>query len=273
MFTRMFRELYDYRELLFALTSRDIRVKYKQAVLGVAWVFLLPTLAILSGVLFRLAMAIFSGQPLRLDDVVGVMVKSIPWLLFAAVVRGAATSLVGNVNLMTQIYFPRQVLPMSRVLSALFDFAVSLVGVIVLFVILELGFAGDKSTFVWSFNMLWVPVMLILLVAMATGMSMFLASINVFFRDVQYVVQLVLQYGIFFSLVYFTYQELGRWGWLMLLNPVSPPLEVIRTALLDGRVDPFLWPWLGYSALVTVLCVGLGMLVFDRAEGLFADYA
>lgn len=273
MFRRLFSELFQYRELMFAMTSRDIRVKYKQAALGIAWVFLIPTLAICSGVMFRTVMALFSGKPLQLTDVVAVMIKSVPWLMFAAVLRNVSSSLTSNIGLMTQIYFPRQVAPASQALSALFDFVISVVGLSVILSLLAILAPSGGSMFALSWSLLWAPVFLMLLTLLAVGLGIFLASVNVFFRDVQYIVSLSLQYGIFFSLVYFTYTELGSWGWVLLVNPVSPLLEGLRTAMIDGQVDPFLWPWLAYGAVMSVMSLGLGLIVFERVEGLFADYA
>lgn len=273
MLTRMFKELYEYRDLLFALTYRDIRVKYKQAVMGVMWVFFMPILAITSGVVFRLAMAIFSGRDLELAAVVGVMVKSVPWLLFAAIVGGASTSLLSNIGLITKIYFPRQVVPISGVLSALFDFAISLAGLTVLVAIIAIVAPAESPGVVISWNLLLVPIALLLLLALATGLGMFLAAANLFFRDVKYIVQVMLQFGLFFSLVFFSFRELGQYGWVFLLNPVAPLLEAIRCLVVQGAMDPYLWPWLGYSTIVALLALLFGSIFFEKAEYLFAEYA
>jgi ABC-type polysaccharide/polyol phosphate export permease len=273
MLTRMFKEVYAYRELLLALTYRDIRVKYKQAVMGIAWVFFMPVLAICSGILFRLAMAIFSGQPLQMAAVVGVMVKSVPWLLFASIVGSSSNSLLANMGLITKIYFPREVVPLSGVLSALFDFSISLFGLTLIITAIGL-LAGDGSSgIVASWSLLLIPALLALLVLLGAGLGLFLAAANLFFRDVKYIVQVMLQFGIFFSLVYFTYEELGQYGWLLLLNPVSPVLESLRTIVTSGQVDPLLLPWLGYSTIIALLAAMVGCWVFDKAEYLFAEYA
>ena len=110
------KQIAAYRELLIALTYRDIQVKYKQAVMGVAWAFFMPVLAITSGILFRLVMSWHRSESLPVAaDIVGVMVKSVPWLAFAAIVGAASTSLIGNVELITKIYFPREVVPLSEI--------------------------------------------------------------------------------------------------------------------------------------------------------------
>lgn len=273
MLTRMFKELYEYRDLLTALTWRDIRVKYKQAVMGIMWVFFMPLLAIGSGVVFRLAMAIFSGKSLELAAVVGVMVKSVPWLLFAAIVGGASTSLLSNIGLITKIYFPRQVVPIAGVLSALFDFAISVTGLALMVIAIAFFAPAESSGVVVSWNLLLLPVILFLLLCLATGVGLFLAAANLFFRDVKYIVQVMLQFGLFFSLVFFSYSELGSHGWIFLLNPVAPLLEAIRCVVVEGAIDPFLWPWLGYSTITALLAMLLGGVFFEKAEHLFAEYA
>jgi len=227
------KDLYAYRELLLALTYRDIRVKYKQAVMGVAWVFFMPLLAIGSGILFRVAMAVVRGQALELTDVSAVMVKVVPWLMFAAIVGGASNSLIANMNLITKIYFPREVVPLAGVLSALFDFTISALGLTAVLALM----AWTGGPVVVSWNLLWIPLILMVLVVMAVGMGLILSAANLFFRDVKYIVQVLLQFGIFFSLVYISYDELGRFGWVMLFNPVAPLLEAIRVIVVKGGVD------------------------------------
>ena len=272
MVTHFFKELYAYRELLFAMTYRDIRVKYKQAVMGMLWAFFLPVLAISSGIVFRLAMAYFSGQSPQLRDMVGVMVKSVPWLLFAGIVGSSSNSLVGSIGLITKIYFPREIVPVSSLLSSLFDFVISLTGLVVILAVIYFFSSNAQPPIAVGWSLLWVPVLLAMLVFLAAGLGLFLACANLFLRDVKYIVQVVLQFGIFFSLVYFTYEELGQWGWILLINPVAPILEGLRTAAIDGAIDPTLLPWLGYSAVVTLVGFMAACAIFERAEYLFAEY-
>lgn len=268
------KQIAAYRELLIALTYRDIQVKYKQAVMGVAWAFFMPALAITSGILFRLVMSWHRSESLPVAaDIVGVMVKSVPWLAFAAIVGAASTSLIGNVELITKIYFPREVVPLSATLSALFDFAISLTGLVVVLAILVLV-GGDKSPIVISIQLLWVPVLLAILILMAAGLGIGLSAANLIFRDVKYIVQVVLQFGILFSLVYFTYTEVhADYGWLMLFNPIAPPLEALRMVLLEGYIDPLLHKFLAYSGVVTAVVIVFGHALFTKAESMFAEYA
>jgi ABC-type polysaccharide/polyol phosphate export permease len=268
--THLMKEVYAYRELLFALTYRDIRVKYKQAAMGMLWAIFMPMLAIASGVMFRFAMAYFSGRALHPQDVAGVMVKSLPWVLFAGIVGGASNSLVGNMGLITKIYFPREIVPLSTLISSLFDFCISLTGVIIL--MLVWGAVAGRPPIVFSAALLWVPVLLLILVVMAAGFGLFLSCANLFLRDVKYIVQVLLQFGVFFSLVFLKYDELGRWGAWFLLNPVAPILEGLRSVAVRGHMDPNLWPFLLYSTEVALFVFFVACSIFDRAEYLFAEY-
>lgn len=272
MLSESIKEVYGYRDLLLALTYRDIRVKYKQAAMGMCWAFFLPVLAISSGILFRLAMAYFSGSPPRLDDMVAVAVKSVPWLLFAGIVGGASNSLIGNLGLITKIYFPREVVPLAAVLSSLFDFLISLTGLTILLTGLTI-FYGSEAPIALGWQLLWVPALLAILIVMAAAAALLLSCANVFFRDVKYIVQVMLQFGIFFSLVYFSYTELGDWGYVLLANPVAPLLEGLRLVVVDGYMPADFLPAIGYSATVAVVGLLVGLVTFERAEYLFAEYA
>lgn len=277
--THMVRDVYRYRELLWALTQRDIRIRYKQAAFGVAWAFFMPVLAIAAGLLFRLVLAFFSQQPLTAMQVSGVMVKTLPWLLFASIVNGASNSLLGNSGLIGKIYFPREVVPLSSILSSLVDFAISLGGLILLMTLGSLVLTG--SAVAWTPWLLAAPLLLGLLVLLGLGLGLFLAAANLFLRDVKYIVQVMIQFGMFFSLVYFQVDELPtihRWGMeiplgkLLFVNPVAPILESLRCVCIQGTLPLEFWPWLGYSALVALIMLQLACVVFERAEFLFAEY-
>ena len=272
MFARLCRPLIGYRELLLALTYRDIRVKYKQAALGISWAFFMPLMAISSGVVFRVAMALFSGQDPALRDIVGVMVKTLPWLMFARIVAGSSNSLVSNKALITKIYFPRQVVPLSCVLSVLFDLSISMTGLLIALFVLTAGWP-DLSPVVVSWWLLSVPLFLLLLFVLALGLGLLLSAANLLLRDVGYVVGVLLQFGIFFSLVFFTYEEMGSWGWPFMINPVAGILEGMRHVVLLGEIQPYLWKWLIYSTAFSLVSLVVGAVFFERAEYLFAEYA
>jgi len=269
---QIIKETYEYRELLLALVSRNIRVTYKQAAFGVMWVFFMPVMAIISGVMFRVVMSLFSDRPVLISDIIAVMVKTVPWILFSGIIGGSSGSLVGSMGLITKIYFPRQVIPFSQILTSLFNFSISLTGLILALTAVSLLTSESVSPVTLSFQLLWVPVFLVILISMAAGIGLILSCANLFYRDVKYIVGVIMQFGIMFSLVYFTYDELGQWGWVFLLNPVTPLLESLRMVVIDGAIDPFMFPWLTYSVVASVSALTIGSIVFKRADGSFAEF-
>ena len=268
-------EVWAYRELLYQFTLRDIRIRYKQAVMGFAWAMFLPFLIVLSGMLVRFAMARLSGGELEREVIAVIAVKALPWAFFVGAVGGSNMSLIGNANLVTKIYFPREVLPLSAVLAQTFD---TMVGAIALLFVLP--FLGVQL----SFALLWVPLLAAVLFLLTFGLALFLSSANLFFRDVKYLVSVILTFGIFFTPVFFEPGMFGEVGArLMMLNPVAPILEAMRLSMVDGNsllapiyTDGFLvWsPWyLLYSASWAIVGFVGASLMFHRLEFLFAEYA
>ena len=275
------REYWQYRDLLYQLTLRDIRVRYKQTVMGFGWALLMPMLIVLSGLVVRYAMAYLSGTELEARAMMGVALKAIPWAFFVGAIGFANTSLITNINLVTKIYFPREVLPVSATLAQAFD---SLVGAAALSLVLP--FLGVP----FSANLLWVPVLALLLFLFTAAAALFLSCANLFFRDVKYIVQVVLTFGIFFTPVFFEPAMFGAMGAkILMLNPLSPILEGIRLSvgeghnLLQAMVQSanageqivVVWsPWyLAYSAAWAILGLLGSALLFHRLEFLFAEYA
>ena len=281
MFRRLCKDLYAYRDLLFAMTSRDITVRYKQAVMGVAWAFFLPLLAVVSGVVIRVAMAKLQGQSMPpLSEVTEVMVRSVLWLLFASAVGSCAISLISNIGLVTKIYFPREILPLSNMLARLFDFAVSVVGMVVVIAIMAMlpsdaaGGAVLAPPMVLSWSLFLLIPLVLLVVLMTTGLGLILATANVFFRDVKYIVEVLLRFGIFFSGVIVFAKDLPPTAAkILMLNPLVPLMEATSSIVVRGLVEPALWPWLAYSAGWTVLLCLVGLASFQKGEHLFAEYA
>ena len=271
-------DLVEYRHLLLQLTVRDIRVRYKQAVMGFGWAIFLPMLIVLSGVLVRYAMAYLSGSELDTEAIAGLAIKAIPWAFFVGAIQFSSQSLIGNMNLVTKVYFPREVLPLAGLLAQAFD---TLLGTAVLFVVLlVLGVAPGLSA-------LWTPPLAVALVLFTTGCALLLSCANVFFRDVKYIVQVLLTFGIFFTPVFFEPEMFGALGaQLMMLNPLAPILEGLRLSLVEGHdlLDPLVvagdgtqilsWsPWyLAYVAVWALIFPVLSARFFHRLEFLFAEY-
>jgi ABC-type polysaccharide/polyol phosphate export permease len=223
-------------------------------------------------------MAHTAGGYLSLKDVSAMVAKAIAWSFFVGSANFAVTSLTSNLNLVTKIYFPREVFPFSAVLTQGVD---SSVGVVALVLLLVVG--GIAPT--WA--VLWVVPLLILLVLFTAGVCLLLACGNLFFRDVKYLVQVLLNFGVFFTPVFYEPMSLGRsFGGLMLLNPLTGILEGIRLSLLEGHClmdrlvvagaggDFVVWSpfWLVYSAVVSIGLFGVAWYVFHKLEFIYAEY-
>lgn len=263
--TQMFREVYDYRELLLAMTYRDIRVKYKQAIMGILWVFFMPLMGVLAGMVVQIGLAYMRNKDVELGNLVSAMVRWLPWMLFTQILGTTAGGILGGMGLASRIYFPRQVIPLSSVLSVLFDFGISLCGVILIILVMP------KSPAVASWNLLLLPVLMLINLMMALGLGLIFGSANVFLRDVKYILQVLLQFGVFFTPVLYFVDQFGPVGQLMLWNPVAPVLEAVAHIVLNGHIPAHLWPFLGYSTIIAVVLMVIGTVVFRRTEHLFAE--
>ncbi len=271
-------EVWQHRELLEQLTKRDIKLRYKQAAMGFAWAIFMPCLIVLSGLIIRFAMAQISGQALHPKDIANIAIKGVGWSFFVGALGFATASLIGNSNLVTKIYFPREVLPLASVAAQGFDTSIGLLTLVVI-----LPFLGVRL----HASFVWIPLLLFLLVTFTTGVSMFLSCANLFFRDVKYIVQVVLMFGIFFTPIFFEPAMLGpRGAMLATINPLTGILEGLRLAVVDGRdllhpimgmvkgVERQIWnPWeLVYSAVCAVSILLGSTLMFRRLQPLFAEY-
>ena len=247
-------------ELLLMLTSREIMIRYKQSVMGVLWALFMPALVICAGLVVRSAMSHLTGTPLAADAVAAMTVKALPWAFFISAIRLATNSLTSNSNLVTRARCPRIVFPLSAILSALFDLAVAVVPLVVVLVVL-----GTPL----SLQLLWVVPLLLLLVALVAGLGIGLATANLFYRDVKYIVEVVLMFAIFFTPVLFEARMLGSWQVWLWLNPVTPILEGLYSVIVHAQAPSFVW--LGYSAIVSALLFAGSLLLFFRLEPSFAD--
>jgi len=256
----MIQELVQYRHLLYMLTWRDIKIKYKQSVMGFLWAIFMPMIIVASGILVKKAFSMLSGKPLDLAQLASVSVKAIPWAFFVSSIRFATNSLISNMNLVTKIYFPREVFPLAAVMANLFDFIVASTLLIIILTIAGVGA---------SIYLFWLPILLLLLILLVIGLGMILACANLFFRDVKYIVEVLLTFGIFFTPVFYEAEMFGRWAPVLLLNPVGAILESINaTVVLHQPPDMF---WLGYSAIWAVGGLFVSWNIFHRAEFAFAE--
>jgi lipopolysaccharide transport system permease protein len=252
-------ELWDYRELLVFLTWRDIKVRYAQAALGATWAILQPllTMVIFSVIFGNLAKLPSDGIPYPVFSYVALL----PWQLFAGALQRAGTSLVGNANLLTKVYFPRLVIPLSAVTAGLVDFALSFVVLLGLML-----FYNIKLT--WAVLALPFLILLALLTALAVGV--WLSALNVQYRDVQHMIPFLVQAWMYASPVVYSVGLIpsGKWRILYGLNPMAGVIQGFRWALLGAAPPDELM--VASVAIVAILLVS-GLYYFKRMEKTFAD--
>jgi lipopolysaccharide transport system permease protein len=257
-FREMLSEEFEYKELLYQLTLRDIRLRYKQTVMGFGWAIFMPLLntAVFSVIFTRVA-PLDTGVPYPLWSYCGLAA----WNCFASGVRFATNSVSGNMQLVTKVYFPREVLPVSAVLVSGVDFLVSASVLAAL-----MAWYGVKPG--WA--LLWLPIVFVVHILFTTAVSLVLSMANVFYRDVKYLVEVLLTTWMFAtSVVYPIDQVGGRLGAVLALNPMTPLVEAYRSAILFNRA-PSPGGFLYVSAASVVVLAG-AWLVFHRAEFKFAE--
>jgi lipopolysaccharide transport system permease protein len=254
------RELIARRDLVYILTWREIKIRYKQSVMGLLWAVLMPLVIVCSGVVVRFAFSRLSGAPLALADVTAVAVKAVPWAFVVGAVRFGTNSLITNSNLVTKVYMPRLAFPISAVGAQLLDFVISAVVIVLLLIAVQIGL---------SIQLLWVPLLIGCLILMTAGFAVILSAASLFLRDVKYLVDIGLTFAIFFTPVFYEASLFGPWEPVVLLNPISPLLEALTTTVVHHQ-SPSL-PWLGYSfAFTALLCAG-SLAMFAKLEPLFAE--
>jgi lipopolysaccharide transport system permease protein len=253
-----FRELWAHRELFWFLLVRDLKLRYRQTLLGVIWVILQPvmTMAVFAVVLGHLVGVPTDGIPYPLFAYAGLL----PWLFFASAVSTGTASLVGSSNLLTKVYFPRIVLPAAAATARLVDLVVGSIGIVAL-----LFWYRVPATSV----MLLLPAAVAIELLLAVGLSALLASFNVKYRDVGFVVPVFLQLGMFATPVLYRWTLVPpRWRWIIMANPLTGIVESYRSALLGTDVP---WKPLAVSAVVAVALAAAAIAEIRRMEGAFAD--
>ncbi len=254
------RELWHFRDLLLTLAGRDLKVRYKQTALGVAWVILQPLIAagIFAFVFGGVAGLDAPGEvPYFLFSFVGLL----GWNAFSSTLSRASAAMVGNEHLVSKVYFPRLILPLSTVFAALIDFAVAFGMLLVLLLI----FWGLPAV-----NFLLMPVVLLLLLMLSLGIGICATALAVSYRDVGYIIPVFIQFLLYASPVAYALQEVPeQYRAIYSLNPLAPLLEAFRWSLLGvGELE---WGYLAYAAAMAGLAFAVGAFVFKRMERKFAD--
>jgi len=245
-------------ELLFFLTLRDIKLRYKQTALGVIWAVLQPLLTMLIFTLLfgKVAKMPSDGVPYALFAYCGLL----PWTFFANGITNSSNALVNNSNLIAKVYFSRLVMPTAAVLAGLVDLGIS-------FVLLFALFIGYKVPL--SENLIALPALVLLVTLLALAIGLFFSALNVKYRDIRHALPFVVQLGMFITpIIYPVSMVPQQWRWLVKLNPMAAVVEGFRACLL-GR--PFDWPGLLQAAIATLLLLICGAFYFRSMEKTFAD--
>jgi lipopolysaccharide transport system permease protein len=253
------RDLWHYRELVYFLAWRDVAVRYKQTAVGIVWALLRPAVTMLVFVGFR-RLAHF--PPGTVPEPLLVFAAVLPWQFFSSALGEASGSLIVNANLLSKVYFPRLVIPGAAVVTSLVDFCITLALMAAL-----MGWYG----FTPGWQIVLFPLFVALSFGLSLGFGLFLAALNVEYRDFRYVVPFIVQFGLFVSPVAFSTADVPeRWRALYSLNPLVGIIDGFRWTLLGGGASPSpetIW----ISVLVTGLMLVLGVWYFRRMEHGFAD--
>lgn len=257
--TLKLRELFEYRELLYFLIWRDIKVRYKQTVLGASWAIIQPlfTMVVFSVFFGKLAKIPSDGVPYPIFSFAAL----VPWTFFANGLGQGANSLVSSSNLIKKVYFPRLAIPLASVLSGFVDFILAFL--ILLGMILYFGIVP-------TIHIVWLPALLLLALTTSLGVSLWLSAMNVQFRDVRYIVPFLTQFWMFATPIAYPSSLLSEpWRTLYGINPMVGVIEGFRWALLGTNSAP--GPVIIVSSAVSLLLLLSGALYFRRMEKSFAD--
>jgi len=254
-----FSELWDYRELLYFIVWRDIKIRYKQTAIGAAWAVLQPFLTMLVFSLFfgKLAHVPSEGMPYPIFYYSALL----PWMYFAAALQNATNAIVENQKVITKVYFPRVALPLAAVLASLVDFAISFL----MFLVLMIYYGVHPTVAILSF-----PAFLLLAILTALGVGLWLSALNAIYRDVRYVMPFLIQFWMFASPVAYPSSLVPeKWRWVYGLNPMAGVIEGFRWSLAGHGKGPGAMVFV--SAAVVVLVLLGGLAYFQHMETTVAD--
>jgi len=257
--TDYWRDLWRYRELLAFLAWRDIAVRYKQTAIGVAWALIRPLLTLTVFVLFRRMAGLRQGD---LPEVILVLAAVLPWQFFSSALAESSTSLIGNTGLISKVYFPRVIIPLSAIATAFVDFLITFA----FLAVLMWWYGVQPDT-----RLLALPLFVALAAMLSLGLGLLMAALTVTYRDFRYVVPFLVQLGLFVSPVAFASSQVPeRWRAIYALNPLAGIIDGFRWSILGGRtpIDP---AFLVSSIAITAGAVAIGTWYFRRTERGFAD--
>jgi lipopolysaccharide transport system permease protein len=253
-----FKEIWAYRELLVTLSVRDIKVRYKQTILGATWAIIQPvtTMVIFSVIFGRLAGIPSEGFPYPIF----VYSALLPWTFFANAISASSNSLVGSAQLVSKVYFPRLIIPLSSIGAGLVDLLISTSILLLLMVIYGVS---------WTSQLLLAPLLMCGVVVCALGVGALLSALTVSYRDFRFVVPFMVQIWMYLTPVVYGVGFIPeKYRWLLMLNPMSGYIDGYRAAFLG---KPFDWVGIGASVVFTFVLFSIGVMYFQKAERRFAD--
>ena len=252
------KEIWAYRELLFFLTWRDVKVRYKQTVLGAAWAILQPLFMMIIFTIFfgKLGGVDSGGVPYPVFALAGL----VPWTFFSNTITASGNSLVGSAHLITKVYFPRLIVPAAAMMAGLVDFVLAFLLLVVLMIYYRVPVTSQ---------LVFLPVLILMTALFGLGVGTWMSALNVKYRDVRFALPFAIQLWLFVSSVIVPSSALpAKYRWVLMFNPMSGIIEGYRSALFG---HPFDWPALGVAAVMTIGMLFYSVYSFGKAERSFAD--
>jgi lipopolysaccharide transport system permease protein len=253
------KDLWRFRELFYILSWRDIKVRYKQTVLGAAWSIIRP---LLTTIIFTVVFSKIAklDNPGNAPYALMVFAGMLPWQFFSNALSESSNSLIGNANLITKVYFPRLIIPASSVITSLVDFAISFLLLIVMMFWYQ---------YIPSWHIVFLPIFILLAFMCAFGVGLYLTAANVKYRDFRYIIPFIIQFGLYITPVGFSSSVIGeKWKLLYALNPMVGIIDGFRWCILG---DPMNWNSFIFSFVVIVIFLIIGVTYFRKMEKSFAD--
>jgi lipopolysaccharide transport system permease protein len=253
------KELWQYRELLYFFSWRDLKVRYKQTAIGAAWAIFQPFITMVVFTIFfgNLAKIPSDGVPYPIFVYIGLLF----WQFFSSALADTSNALIANQSIITKVYFPRLILPVSVVITKLVDFAIA--AVILVGLMFYYGYTPNLA------GIIYLPLLFVIAFMAAVGGGLFLAAINVKYRDVRYALPFFIQILLFVTPVIYPASIAGKYSKILALNPMMGVIQNARAALLGAT--PINWALIGSSALTAALLLLIGIYVFKKVERYFAD--
>jgi len=253
------KDLWRFRELFYILSWRDIKVRYKQTVLGAAWSIIRP---LLTTIIFTVVFSKIAklDNPGNAPYALMVFAGMLPWQFFSNALSESSNSLIGNANLITKVYFPRLIIPASSVITSLVDFAISFLILIVMMFWYQ---------YIPSWHIVFLPIFILLAFMCAFGVGLYLTAVNVKYRDFRYIIPFIIQFGLYITPVGFSSAVIGeKWKLLYALNPMVGVIDGFRWCILG---DPMNWRSFVFSLVVVIVFLIIGVTYFRKMEKSFAD--